>query len=138
MTQNVTGPVSALCARRSLRPELDADPAQLDVARRLDDLLARLQRWQPNARGLRALLGRGGQSAPRGLYIYGPVGRGKTMLADCSSSLPPFAPKLRRHFHEFMADVHERIGKARHECRRRSHPVRRRGHRAGGASSLLR
>jgi cell division protein ZapE len=114
MTQNVTGPVSGHLAAQIAQAELDADPAQLDVARRLDDLLARLQRWQPNRNGLRALLGRGGQSVPRGLYIFGAVGRGKTMLADLFFELAPFAPKLRRHFHEFMADVHERIGKARH------------------------
>ena len=115
MTQNVTGPVSAHLRAQIAQAELDADPAQLDVAGRLDDLLARLQRWQPNRNGLRALLGRGGQSAPRGLYIFGAVGRGKTMLADLFFELAPFAPKLRRHFHEFMADVHERIGTARHK-----------------------
>ena len=46
---------------------------------------------------------------PRGLYVHGEVGRGKTMLMDLffeNSSVPH---KLRLHFHEFMADVHERI-----------------------------
>jgi cell division protein ZapE len=109
MTQNVTERLRAQIAGR----ELDADAAQLDVAGRLDDLLARLQRWQPQRTGLRSLFGRAGNAAPRGLYIYGPVGRGKTMLADLFVELADFEPKLRRHFHEFMADVHERIGKAR-------------------------
>ncbi len=109
MTQNVTERLRAQIAGR----ELDADAAQLDVAGRLDDLLARLQRWQPQRQGFRSLFGRAGNAAPRGLYIYGPVGRGKTMLADLFVELADFAPKLRRHFHEFMADVHERIGKAR-------------------------
>jgi cell division protein ZapE len=114
MTQNVTGPVTGRLRAQIAQAELDADLAQIDVARRLDDLAARLQHWQPQRNGLRALLGRSGQSAPRGLYIFGPVGRGKTMLADLFFELAPFAPKLRRHFHEFMADVHERIGRARH------------------------
>ena len=109
MTQNVTERLRAQIAGE----ELVADAAQLDVARRLDDLLARLQLWQPHRAGLRSLFGRPGNPAPRGLYICGPVGRGKTMLADLFFDLAQFAPKLRRHFHEFMADVHERIGKAR-------------------------
>jgi cell division protein ZapE len=109
MTQNVTERLRAQIAGQ----ELDADTAQLDVAGRLDDLLARLQRWQPQRTGLRSLFGRAGNAAPRGLYIYGPVGRGKTMLADLFFELADFAPKVRGHFHEFMADVHERIGKAR-------------------------
>ncbi len=108
MTQNVTERLRAQIAGE----ELDADAAQLDVARQLDDLLARLQRWQPNRAGLRSLFGRAG-AVPRGLYLHGPVGRGKTMLVDLFFELARFAPKLRRHFHEFMADVHERIAKAR-------------------------
>ena len=138
MTQNVTGPVSAHLRAQIAQAELDADLAQLDVARRLDDLLARLQRWQPNRNGLRALLGLGGQSAPRGLYVHGAVGRGKTMLADLFFELAPFAPKLRRHFHEFMADVHERIGKARHSVDGDPIPFVAERNCAGGASSLLR
>ncbi len=113
MTQNVTGHVTGRLRAQIASQELDADAAQLDVAGRLDDLQARLQRWQPQRAGLRALFGRTSSAAPRGLYIYGPVGRGKTMLADLFCELAEFAPKLRRHFHEFMADVHERIGKAR-------------------------
>jgi cell division protein ZapE len=114
MTQNVTGRVTERLCAQIAQAELDADAAQLDVARRLDDLAERLQHWQPHRTGLRALFGHAGKVAPRGLYIYGPVGRGKTMLADLFFELAQFAPKLRRHFHEFMADVHERIGKARH------------------------
>ena len=93
--------------------ELDADWAQLEVAQRLDDLLARLERWQPPRARLLSIFGRGDNVPPRGLYIHGPVGRGKTMLADLFFELAHVGPKLRRHFHEFMADVHERIAKAR-------------------------
>ncbi len=46
---------------------------------------------------------------PRGLYVHGEVGRGKTMLMDLFFQNCPVAHKRRAHFHEFMADVHERI-----------------------------
>jgi len=93
--------------------ELSADAAQLQTAERLDVLAAGLASWQPPRSGLRALFGRGNGAPPRGVYIYGEVGRGKTMLMDLFFETVGFRPKLRRHFHEFMADVHERIGEAR-------------------------
>ena len=43
-------------------------------------------------------------AAPRGLYIHGAVGRGKTMLMDLFFDNVDFTPKTRCHFHEFMAD----------------------------------
>jgi cell division protein ZapE len=45
----------------------------------------------------------------KGLYIYGDVGRGKTMLMDLFFEASPVVRKRRAHFHEFMLDVHERI-----------------------------
>jgi cell division protein ZapE len=51
----------------------------------------------------------------KGLYIYGEVGRGKTMLMDLFCAASPVVRKRRVHFHEFMVDVHERI----HDWRQR-------------------
>ena len=45
----------------------------------------------------------------KGLYIHGEVGRGKTMMMDLFFEASPVVRKRRAHFHEFMADVHERV-----------------------------
>jgi cell division protein ZapE len=55
------------------------------------------------------LFGSGDQREPvKGLYIYGDVGRGKTMLMDLFFEASPIVRKRRAHFHQFMADVHDR------------------------------
>lgn len=58
---------------------------------------------------------------PKGLYIFGGVGRGKTMLMDLFFQTVPVQEKRRAHFHEFMAEVHSRLGIARREAK--SDPV---------------
>src|SRR6476659_8916496 len=87
------------------------DPAQSITAARLDALARRLRKWCRRT-GLAAWL-RGKEEAPKGLYIFGAVGRGKTMLMDLFFQTTKFRPKRRVHFHEFMAEVHDRIGAAR-------------------------
>lgn len=95
--------------------ELEADAAQLNVAERLDRLARALSTWRPRRPSRYTLFARPTVAPPRGLYIHGDVGRGKTMLMDLFFASVSFKPKLRSHFHEFMADVHERIGEARRE-----------------------
>jgi cell division protein ZapE len=90
---------------------ITSDPAQSVAASRLDGLARRLRKWHRRS-GLSALL-RGAEPAPKGLYIFGPVGRGKTMLMDLFFQSTSFRPKRRIHFHEFMAEVHDRIAAAR-------------------------
>lgn len=57
------------------------------------------------------------RKSPKGLYIWGGVGRGKTMLMDLFYETSPVRGKQRFHFHAFMADVHERIHKQRQDAK---------------------
>src|SRR3954447_20652004 len=90
---------------------IQADAAQARAVEALGALEQRLSRYRPARR--QGLLGRlfadRDEVPPRGLYIHGEVGRGKTMLMDLFFQASPVAHKRRAHFHEFMAEVHERI-----------------------------
>jgi cell division protein ZapE len=89
---------------------IEADAAQARAVAALGALEQRLSRYKPaRKQGLLGRLFADNEAAPRGLYIHGEVGRGKTMLMDLFFQLSPVARKRRAHFHEFMADVHERI-----------------------------
>ncbi len=89
-----------------------ADPAQYQCVAKLGELSGRLAHWRRRGNGLSGLFLRA-EPAPRGLYIFGPVGRGKTMLMDLFFETAPVRHKRRAHFHEFMADVHDRLAAAR-------------------------
>jgi cell division protein ZapE len=90
---------------------IEADPAQGRAAEAFAELEERLSGYKP-IRKL-SLFGRlfadKDEPPPRGLYVHGEVGRGKTMLMDLFFQQSPVAHKRRAHFHEFMAEVHERI-----------------------------
>ncbi len=94
--------------------EIIADPQQVAVATALDALSRQVSAWRSARKGLLPIFTRPNDGAPRGLYIHGSVGRGKTMLMDLFFETADFTPKTRCHFHEFMADVHERLDTARH------------------------
>ncbi|MBX3510853.1 MAG: AFG1 family ATPase [Hyphomonadaceae bacterium] len=85
---------------------LQPDPAQEAAAVRLEGLAAALAGWRPNA-----WLGKG--RAPRGIYLWGPVGRGKSLLMDLFFEAAPVAKKARVHFHEFMLARHAFLREAR-------------------------
>jgi cell division protein ZapE len=89
---------------------IEPDSAQADVADAFADLERRLAGYKPvRKQGLLGRLFADKDEPPRGLYIHGEVGRGKTMLMDLFFQTCPVAHKRRAHFHEFMAEVHERI-----------------------------
>jgi cell division protein ZapE len=106
----VKGPL-ALYRQRVERGELAADPAQTRAVEALERLYRDLQRAAP-PRGWRSKVAKlaGKRAAPvRGLYLWGSVGRGKTLLMDLFYNALPFKEKRRQHFHRFMAAVHERL-----------------------------
>src|SRR6202171_5856454 len=90
---------------------IEPDAAQAEAAEALAALEQRLASYKPVRK--QGLLGRlfadKDEAPPRGLYIHGEVGRGKTMLMDLFFQQSQVEHKRRAHFHEFMADVHERI-----------------------------
>ena len=99
--------------------ELKDDAAQRLAVEKLQLLHARLKdynRQKPKRVGL-GLFGWGRekitQSAIPGLYLYGGVGRGKSMLMDLFFDSAPVAAKRRVHFHAFMQEIHDGIHKAR-------------------------
>ena len=92
--------------------DIELDPAQQRVARRLAELQDELanRRFATKSSALGWLFARHEKEHPvKGLYIHGAVGRGKTMLMDLFFAGTGDLPKRRVHFHEFMADVHERV-----------------------------
>ena len=101
--------------------EIEADPAQLAVVARLDALNLELsqRRLAPRKSALGWLFGKRQPNATplRGLYIWGSVGRGKTMLMDLFFELAVVKRKRRAHFHEFMADVHARVHAVRQQIK---------------------
>jgi cell division protein ZapE len=97
----------ALVASGAIEP----DAAQAEAAEAFTRLEQRLANYKPlrKQRLFGRLFADKDEAPPRGLYVHGEVGRGKTMLMDLFFHHSPVAHKRRAHFHEFMAEVHERI-----------------------------
>lgn len=97
---------------------LDPDPGQARLAARLDTLEKNLRDRVGDRRGAFGwLFGRSNAPTPKGLYVWGEVGRGKTRLMDLFFASAPVEAKRRAHFHDFMQDVHARIHAARQEAK---------------------
>ena len=106
------GPLESYRARLAAG-SLHDDPAQELAAEKLELLSHRLAHYRPGSGDAgwlqRLSLGRKREPAPQGLYIYGEVGRGKSMLMDLFFDAAPVEKKRRVHFHAFMQDVHAAI-----------------------------
>ena len=114
-TTTSKGPAANLAARRNAG-EVHADPVQEKVVQKLqaiyEQLVAVADHPAPKP-GFFARLGLAPAAkppaGPRGLYVWGPVGRGKSMLMDLFFADVPMARKRRVHFHEFMLEVQDRL-----------------------------
>ncbi len=112
------GPMAAYRARVA-EGALSADPAQRLAVEKLQLLAMRLADYNP-AKPKSVGLGFFGwgrermeQKAVPGLYLFGGVGRGKSMLMDLFFQTAPVKPKRRVHFHAFMQEIHKGIAAAR-------------------------
>jgi cell division protein ZapE len=101
--------------------KIEADSGQAVLAAQLTALAHRLdqRRLARKSSSLGWLFGKREQAGPqlKGLYVHGEVGRGKTMLMDLFFATSVVKRKRRVHFHEFMADVHERVHVYRQEIK---------------------
>ncbi|HEV8467376.1 MAG TPA: cell division protein ZapE [Pseudolabrys sp.] len=101
--------------------KIEADSGQAVLARQLTALERRIDqhRLARKSSALGWLFGKREQAGVplKGLYVYGEVGRGKTMLMDLFFETSAVVRKRRVHFHEFMADVHERVHGYRQEIK---------------------
>jgi cell division protein ZapE len=89
-----------------LRP----DPEQATVTQALDGLHRALRHYRSERESWwRAVFGMNGRDAPKGLYIHGTVGRGKSLLMDLFFAGAPIEKKRRVHFNAFMMEVHSHI-----------------------------
>lgn len=88
--------------------DFEADAAQLEAVDTLDRLATALEA-DPATGWLRRLIDRGTKKTPRGLYLWGGVGRGKTFLMDLFFETTAIDKKFRVHFHRFMRLVHDEL-----------------------------
>ncbi len=93
--------------------KLRADPAQHAVLPQLEHLRLWLEEHAAKKRGLLGGLFGKPQHPPRGLYLWGGVGRGKSMLMDMFYASVDIEAKRRVHFHAFMQDIHRGMHAAR-------------------------
>lgn len=98
------GPIETQLLTRIHAGDLQRDDEQLGAAKALDDLLSRITKMQD-----KRYFWQKSEPSPKGLYLWGGVGRGKSMLMDWFFDQVEVKEKQRVHFHAFMLDVHKKI-----------------------------
>lgn len=99
----------ALWRRRLNAGELAFDPAQENALKAMQGFLDRVTSRHAPQNFLSRFAGMPRPEAPDGFYLYGDVGRGKTMLMDMFYDALPALGKRRVHFHSFMLEIHQRL-----------------------------
>ena len=114
------GPVRARYEALVASGAIERDPAQIRLVARLDELVAAVAARQRPGKSspLGWLFAKPEAPLPNGLYLWGSVGRGKTMLMDLFFDSLAGGSKRRVHFHAYMAEVHERIHDWRQKLKR--------------------
>ncbi|XP_071857920.1 putative ATPase N2B [Bombus fervidus] len=103
------GPIVML-KNKIAKGELVEDEHQMKVARTLQSIYEEINGYKPEEFNLLdKWLGRKRKQPPKGLYIHGAVGGGKTMLMDLFYKCCQIENKKRVHFHSFMLDVHNKV-----------------------------
>ncbi len=96
----------------SQRGDFETDSEQLRVLQELQRLFEQLEEYRQYRQGkinrLVTNLG-AGRKPPRGIYIWGGVGRGKSLMMDAFFKVSRHRRKRRVHFHEFMREIHARM-----------------------------
>ena len=104
MTHSVKATYEAELAARGFV----ADPAQLRAVEALERCATEWANYKvKRSNALKKLINH--PDIPRGVYMYGGVGRGKSFLMDCFFNAVPLKRKTRLHFHEFMREVHREL-----------------------------
>ena len=120
------------------RQQIASDPAQRQAIEQLDALRVELIEhprrygfWR--RRLMRRLPKRAALTPPRGVYLWGGVGRGKTLIMDLFFDTLPVTGRRRTHFHRFMHDLHVELGRLHH----RSSPLEVVAHRIARRTRVL-
>ncbi len=104
----MTGPVRAAYEAELKARGYQSDPAQLRAVDALERCAAEWSHYKAKrSNALKKLINR--PDIPKGVYMYGGVGRGKSFLMDCFYNAVPLKRKTRLHFHEFMREVHREL-----------------------------
>ncbi|HEX5390179.1 MAG TPA: cell division protein ZapE [Burkholderiaceae bacterium] len=104
----MTGPVRAAYEAELKARGYQSDPAQLRAVAALERCAAEWSHYKAKrSNALKKLINR--PDIPKGVYMYGGVGRGKSFLMDCFFNAVPLKRKTRLHFHEFMREVHREL-----------------------------
>ncbi len=102
------GPVRKAYEAELVARGFQSDPAQLRAVDALERCAAEWAAYKTKrSNALKKLINR--PEIPKGVYMYGGVGRGKSFIMDCFFNAVPLNRKTRLHFHEFMREVHRQL-----------------------------